>query len=52
MDGAVQGLQEVAGQVVGTRHSLLETRSLGYLHRLLHVAACTSSKTSQLDLRS
>ena len=41
MYGAVQGLEEVAGKVVGTSHSLLEACSLGYLQSLLHVTACT-----------
>lgn len=41
MYGAMQGLEEVAGEVVGTGHSLLEACSLGHLQSLLHVTACT-----------
>lgn len=51
MDGAVQGLQEVAGQVVGTRHSLLEAGSLCHLHRLLHVPPYTPTTASHLQFK-
>ena len=41
MDGTVQGLQQVAAQVVGSGHSLLEACALCYLQSRLHVTACS-----------
>lgn len=50
--GAVQGLQEIASQVVSTGDSLLEASPLCQLHSLLHVPACDVPHTTHLDQSS
>ncbi len=45
-NGAMQGLQEVACQVMSTHHSLLEACFLCQLQSLLHIRTCVGTNPS------
>ena len=57
-DGAVQGLQEVASQVVCAHHSLLEACLLSQLQSLVHIRTCVGtqpnlpSERQEFDIRT
>jgi len=57
-DGAMQGLQEVACQVMSTHHSLLEACFLGQLQSLVHIRTCVGtqpnlpSERQEFDIRT